>query len=238
MEIILLERVEKLGLMGDVVTVKDGFARNFLLPQKKALRATKANKEVFESQRKDIEANNLKAKSEAEAVAKKMEGTIVVLLGQAGETGQLYGSVAGRDIAAGLTEAGFKTHRNQVTLHNPIKVLGMHDVKVRLHAEVFITVVANVARSDEEASLQSEKGGAVSAEEVFESKELAQAADDAETDAAVSDAATDEAAAELEALKAKQAEENAAAKAAGDAGEGGLVSEEETSEDAPEASKE
>ena len=231
MEIILLERVEKLGLMGDVVTVKDGFARNFLLPQKKALRATKLNKEVFESQRKDIEADNLKAKTEAEAVAVKMEGTTVVLLGQAGESGQLYGSVSGRDIAASLTEAGFKTHRNQVTLHSPIKVLGMHDVLVRLHAEVSITVVANVARSEEEAELQSTKGGAVSAEEIFESKELAQASDEAETAAAVSDAAQDEEDADKAALKLKQAEENAAAKEAGENAEGGLVAAEEEAEE-------
>lgn len=219
MEIILLERVEKLGLMGDVVTVKDGFARNFLLPQKKALRATKANKEVFEAQRTEIEANNLKAKTEAEAVAVKMEGTTVVLLGQAGESGQLYGSVSGRDIANALTEAGFKTHRNQVTLHNPIKLLGMHDVLVRLHAEVSITVVANVARSEEEASLQNEKGGAVSAEEIFESKELAQVSDDAEVAADLSDAELDLAAKEKAALKAEQKAANlAAAEAATEVG--------------------
>ena len=121
MEIILLERVEKLGQMGDVVTVKNGYARNFLLPNKKALRATAANQKVFESQKKEIEASNLKARKEADGVAKKMDGAGVTLLRQAGEAGQLYGSVSSRDVAAALTEEGFKVRRNQVTMDKPIK---------------------------------------------------------------------------------------------------------------------
>lgn len=161
MELILLERVEKLGQMGDVVTVKDGFARNFLLPQKKALRATATNKAVFETQRKELEARNLEQKTEAEALAGKMSDVKVVLIRQAGESGQLYGSVTTRDIAAAATESGFSVDRTQVRLAHPIKTLGLFDVKIRLHAEVSETIVVNVARSDEEAQTQFETGSAI-----------------------------------------------------------------------------
>jgi len=161
MEIILLERVEKLGQMGDVVKVKDGFARNFLLPQKKALRATDTNKAVFETQRKELEARNLEQKTEAEALAGKMADVKVVLIRQAGDSGQLYGSVTTRDIAASATEAGFAVDRAQVKLTHPIKTLGLFDVTIRLHAEVSETIVVNVARSDEEAQTQFETGNAI-----------------------------------------------------------------------------
>lgn len=155
MEIILLERVEKLGQIGDVVNVKNGFARNYLLPNKKALRATKANLAYFETQRKEIEAQNLAARTEAEAVAAKMNDLSVVLLRQAGESGQLYGSVTSRDIAVEITEAGFKVVRSQVILPMPIKTIGLVTVSVRLHAEVSVNVTVNVARSAEEAELQA-----------------------------------------------------------------------------------
>jgi large subunit ribosomal protein L9 len=178
MELILLERVEKLGQMGDVVDVKPGYARNYLLPQKKALRATAANKKYFESQRVEIEAKNLEAREEAEGVAKKMDGMKITLLRQAGETGQLYGSATSRDIANALKEKGYKLGRAQVILSMPIKELGVHQVTVRLHAEVTILIGVNVARSDEEAEMQLEQTTLVSAKEVFESKELAAAAVD------------------------------------------------------------
>ena len=165
MEVILLERIEKLGQMGDIVKVKPGFARNFLLPQKKALRATKANMEVFESQRAQLEAENLKRKEEAEAVAKKVEGMTAVMIRQAGDTGQLYGSVSARDIADALTEAGATVGRSQVLLNNPIKVIGLHTVEVRLHPEVTVTIHANVARSDSEAEIQESSGHEVTLEE-------------------------------------------------------------------------
>ncbi len=184
MDIILLERVTKLGQIGDVVTVKNGYARNFLLPQRKALRATKANMAVFETQRKEIEADNLKAKSEAEAIAKKMDNVSVILIRQAGESGQLFGSVSARDISLSLEEAGYKVGKNQIILNRSLKVLGLYDVAVRLHPEVDITVVANIARSAEEAEIQA-AGGDVDAEvteeefaveDFFENEEDAEAA--------------------------------------------------------------
>lgn len=162
MEVILLERVEKLGQMGDIVSVKDGFARNFLLPTKKALRATEGNKAKFEAERARLEADNLERKSEAEAVAAKMEGIKCVLIRSAGESGQLYGSVNSRDISDAVTEAGVSIGRNQVILDRAIKTLGLHDVAVRLHPEVTQTVVINIARSQEEAETQFETGAAVS----------------------------------------------------------------------------
>ena len=165
MEVILLERIEKLGQMGDVVRVKPGFARNYLLPQRKALRATKANMEVFESQRAQLEADNLKRKQEAESVAGKVEGMTVIMIRQAGDTGQLYGSVSARDIADALTEAGATVGRSQVLLNNPIKVIGLHSVEVRLHPEVTVTIHANVARSDSEAEAQEKTGHEVTVEE-------------------------------------------------------------------------
>lgn len=155
MQIILLERVAKLGQMGDVVTVKDGFARNYLLPQGKALRANKGNLAVFETQRADLEARNLERKTEADAVNDKLNGTSYIVIRSAGETGQLYGSVSTRDVAASLEEQGFKVARSQVTLQNPIKVIGLHLVEVTLHPEVSSTVTINVARSEDEAERQA-----------------------------------------------------------------------------------
>ena len=154
-EVILLERVEKLGQMGQVVKVRPGFARNFLLPQKKALRATKANMAVFEKQRAQLEAQNLSRKSEAEEVAKKLDGLTVVLIRQAGESGQLYGSVSGRDIATTVTEAGFTVSRGQIVLDNTIKTLGLHKMRVVLHPEGSVSITVNVAQSAEEAEMQA-----------------------------------------------------------------------------------
>ena len=161
MDVILLERVEKLGQMGDVVHVRPGYARNFLLPQKKALRATKANLAYFENQRAQLEATNLNRRSEAESVAERMEGATVVLIRQAGDSGQLYGSVTARDVAIALGEAGYTVERQQVNIDRPIKSLGLFDVRIRLHPEVALSVTVNVARSAEEAELQVQRGGAV-----------------------------------------------------------------------------
>ena len=161
MEVILLERIEKLGQMGDVVTVKPGFARNFLLPQKKAVTATNENKEHFESQRSQLEAQNLELKSEAEKVGKKLDGEKVVMVRQAGDAGQLYGSVSARDIAVGITEAGFSVGRHQIKLDDPIKAIGMYPVLVALHSEVSVSVTVNVARSEEEAEIQDRTGEAI-----------------------------------------------------------------------------
>ena len=155
MKVILLERIHKLGQMGDVVTVKDGFARNFLLPQKKALRSNKDNLAQFQVQRVHLEARNLELKKEAEAVHTKLEGKSFVVIRQAGDTGQLYGSVSTRDIAEAVTAGGFSADRGQVLLDKPIKTLGLHDVRVQLHPEVIAKVTMNVARSDDEASRQA-----------------------------------------------------------------------------------
>jgi len=155
MVVILLERVEKLGQMGDVVSVKAGYARNFLLPQKKALRATKDNIAHFEAQKAQLEADNLTRKAEAEAVAGKMEGASIVSIRQAAESGQLYGSVSSRDIAVGLTDVGFTIDKRQIVAENPIKMLGIHPIRVILHPEVSVTINVNVARSSEEAQVQA-----------------------------------------------------------------------------------
>ena len=154
MQIILLERIENLGQMGDVVRVKDGYARNFLLPQKKALRATEASRAQFEQQRAQLEAVNLERRKDAEAVAAKLEGLVVTLIRQAGDSEQLYGSATGRDIADSITEAGFTVARGQVQLDRAIKSLGMHQVRVNLHPEVSVIVSANVARTEDEAAKQ------------------------------------------------------------------------------------
>ena len=154
-ELILLERVEKLGQMGQLVKVKPGFARNYLLPQKKALRATKENLAYFASQRAQLEANNLQRKSEATEIGGKIEGLSVVIVRQAGESGQLYGSVSARDIADAVTSAGFTIEKHQVVLDRPIKNLGLHQLRVVLHPEVSVTVTANVAQSAEEARMQA-----------------------------------------------------------------------------------
>lgn len=161
MEIILLERIEKLGQMGDVVDVKPGFARNFLLPRKKALRATEENRRRFEEQRVQLEAVNIERRGEAEKVAAKLDGLSVTLIRQAGEAGQLYGSVTAREIASETTAAGFTIERQQVQLGHPIKALGIHAVRVDLHPEVSARVNVNVARSEEEAAIQDRTGHAV-----------------------------------------------------------------------------
>lgn len=155
MEVILLERVGRLGTIGDIVTVKPGYARNWLLPQAKALRATEANKRKFEAQRADIEARNAEARAAAATAGEKLDGQAFVLIRQAGEGGQLYGSVAARDIAEAAVEAGFAVTRGQVQLDKPIKAIGLYSVAVRLHAEVDVTVSVNVARSVDEAERQA-----------------------------------------------------------------------------------
>ncbi|WP_187970365.1 50S ribosomal protein L9 [Aquibium microcysteis] len=155
MEVILLERISRLGQMGDTVKVRDGFARNFLLPQGKALRANDANKKKFEGQRAQLEARNLERKSEAEAVAEKLDGQSFVVVRSAGETGQLYGSVSTRDISDLLTEEGFTVARNQIELNNPIKAIGLTNVVIALHPEVEVTITLNVARSADEAERQA-----------------------------------------------------------------------------------
>ncbi|WP_269582619.1 50S ribosomal protein L9 [Roseibium sp. Sym1] len=155
MQVILLERIAKLGQMGDTVRVRDGYARNFLLPQGKALRANKSNLERFERERAQLEARNLERKSEAEAVASKLDGESLVMIRSAGETGQLYGSVSTRDVAEGLTAAGFTVGRSQVELRTPIKTIGLHNVLIQLHPEVEVSVSVNVARSEDEAVRQA-----------------------------------------------------------------------------------
>ncbi len=155
MEVILLERVAKLGQIGDTVKVKNGFARNFLLPNGKALRATEANKKKFEGMKAQIEAQNLERKNDADAVAKKLDGKSVVLVRQAGETGQLYGSVSTRDIADALTKDGFTVERRQIVLNAPIKTIGLHTLPVSLHPEVEVNIVVNVARTPDEAERQA-----------------------------------------------------------------------------------
>jgi len=179
MQVVLLERVEKLGQMGDVVKVKDGFARNYLLPKKKALRATKANLAYFETQRSQLEARNLERKKEAEQVSAKLSGKSFVLLRQAGDRGQLYGSVNPRDIADAVTAGGFTIARTQVPLDLPIKEIGLHTVNVVLHPEVRVSVTINVARTEDEAERQArgedvlaeateEEEAVVAAEALFE----------------------------------------------------------------------
>jgi large subunit ribosomal protein L9 len=154
-DIILLERVENLGQMGQVVKVRPGYARNYLLPQKKALRATEANLAYFEKQRTQLEAANLTRKKDAEQVAQKLDGVAVVVIRQAGESGQLYGSVSARDIADGVTEAGFTVSRGQVVLDKAIKTLGLYKLRIVLHPEVSVQVTVNVAQSPEEAEMQA-----------------------------------------------------------------------------------
>ena len=193
MDVILLERIAKLGQMGDTVTVKDGYARNFLLPKGKALRANKANAAQFEAERVQLEARNLERKTEAEAVAEKLNGNIYIAVRSAGETGQLYGSVASRDIAATLEENGFTVGRSQVELMLPIKTIGLHVIKIILHPEVDATITMNVARSEDEAVRQaagedlSARGAfdhdddeevALDPEEVFDNPEDAEALGD------------------------------------------------------------
>lgn len=193
MEVILLEKIEKLGQMGDVVKVKPGFARNFLLPRQKALRATEENRKVFEAQRAQLEVANQKRREVAEGVAAKMDGETVNLIRQAGEAGQLYGSVNARDIADALKADGFEVGRNQVELTKPIKTLGFFPVRVVLHPEVVQEVKVNVARSEEEAKIQAETGRAVISEAAAEqaaaeapeiAEQVAEAAEEAYEEAA------------------------------------------------------
>jgi large subunit ribosomal protein L9 len=155
MKVILLERVERLGGLGDVVQVKDGFARNFLLPRNKALRANSNNLKVFEGQRAEIESRNAKAREAASGAGEKLDGSTYVLIRQAGESGQLYGSVSGRDVAEAINAEGGKVDRSMVVLDKPIKTLGVHEIKVKLHAEVTVTVSINIARSADEAERQA-----------------------------------------------------------------------------------
>jgi large subunit ribosomal protein L9 len=204
MDVILLERVYNLGQIGDVVKVKPGYARNFLLPQRKALRATEANKAKFEAQRAQIEANNLELRGEAEKIRGKVEGLKVVLIRQAGETGQLFGSVNARDLADAVTAAGFTVDRRQIILDRPIKLLGLHPVRVALHPEVVVSVTANVAKSTEEAEAQEKAGGFVGRVE--------EAPADLETLLAAAEV-TDEAAPPAEAKSEEPAEGKAKAKA-------------------------
>lgn len=155
MHVILLERIARLGQMGDVVNVRNGYARNFLLPQGKALRSTEANRKRFESEKTQLEARNLERRGEAEEAAKKLEGQTFVIVRQAGETGQLYGSVSTRDMAETMDGSGFKIGRSQIQLNQPIKRIGLHNVAISLHAEVETSVVINVARSEDEAARQA-----------------------------------------------------------------------------------
>ncbi|MFL5239697.1 MAG: 50S ribosomal protein L9 [Rhizomicrobium sp.] len=179
MQVILLERVEKLGQMGDEVKVKDGFARNFLLPKKKALRATNANREYFQTQKTQLEARNLERKSEAQKVADKLEGKTFMLLRQAGDRGQLYGSVNPRDISDAISAGGFSVARTQVPLDHAIKAIGLHPIGVVLHPEVRVKVTINVARTEEEAERQA-RGEDVLAERTPEEETAVEAATNAE----------------------------------------------------------
>ena len=193
MDVILMERIEKLGQMGDVVSVKPGYARNFLLPQKKALRATKDNLARFEQERAQLEADNLKRRDEAQKVGEELDGMPVTLVRQAGEGGQLYGSVNSRDLADSVTEAGVTIERRQVALTAVIKTLGLHPVRVQLHPEVSVTITANVARSEEEAQAQIESGRVVTAEDLRQAEEAAEAEIEAVVEAAEQEeTATDE----------------------------------------------
>ncbi len=173
MDVILLERIAKLGQMGDTVTVKDGYARNYLLPQGKALRANEANLAHFETQRAQLEARNLERKKEAEQVAEKLSGNTYVAVRSAGETGQLYGSVAARDIVSTLEENGFTIGRSQVELHAPIKIIGLHTVLIILHPEVEAEITMNVARSEDEAVRQA-AGEDLTSRDAFEDEEVSE----------------------------------------------------------------
>lgn len=189
MQIVLLERVEKLGQMGEVVKVKDGYARNFLLPKHKALRATAENLKYFETRRAQMETSNLELRKDAEAVAKNLDGKSFIILRQSGETGILYGSVNSRDIANALTEGGFSTQRQQITLTRQIKSLGLHEVRVVLHPEVSATVTINVARSAEEAAQQASGVNVLASGERDEAFKLDVELDELfETEAALHDA--------------------------------------------------
>jgi large subunit ribosomal protein L9 len=202
MEIILLERVEKLGQMGDVVSVKPGYARNYLLPQGKALRANKGNREKFETEKAQREADNLARRSDAETEAAKMDGLAVSMVRAASEMGQLFGSVTSRDISDAVTEAGFTIARTQVVMDKSIKTLGLHDTRIRLHPEVTVTVKVNVARSLDEAETQLRTGVAVTG-----------LADDDDDDYGTEAAGTDAAGEEAPAIEASAPDADAEAEA-------------------------
>jgi large subunit ribosomal protein L9 len=222
MEVILLERVSKLGQIGDVVRVRDGFARNFLLPQGKALRATDANRAKFETMKVQLETRNLEKKSEAEAVAKKLNGQSFILLRQAGEGGQLYGSVSTRDIAGALAQSGFTVERSQIVLNVPIKSIGLHKIEVALHGEVEVAIVVNVARNEDEAGRQA-RGEDLTITRTDEEEERAVAKVAAEKffeapppgEAAGGEAPAPEAAADEKKAKPKRAKKAAAAEPTG-----------------------
>lgn len=233
MEVILLERIAKLGAMGDTVRVKDGFARNFLLPQGKALRANKANMAVFEARREELEKRNAEMKLTAEEAAEKINGSSYVVIRSAGEAGQLYGSVSTRDIAALVAADGASVTRNHIVLPNPIKNIGMHEVEVSLHADVSVTVTLNVARSEDEAERQArgedifaeevdeDDDAAIAPEEVFEDESVAADATAELAEAEAAEEAADEAHAEWAAnAEAATAEKEAAAEAEAEAAEG------------------
>ena len=210
MEIILLERIEKLGAIGDVVTVKNGFARNYLLPNKKALRANETNRKLFEVNRAKIEADNADKRAEAEKASKGVDGKTVQLIRQASNVGHLYGSVTARDIIDALDAGEVKLTKSQVVLDRPIKAIGMHDVKIALHPEVAVTIKVNVARSPEEADLQAQ--GIDVMQQMFE-RDAAPAPEELspETETAEAEEATAEApAAEAESVEEAPAEEAAA----------------------------
>jgi large subunit ribosomal protein L9 len=206
MDVILLQRIEKLGQMGEVVRVKPGFARNYLLPQKKALRATEANRARFEKQRAQLEANNLARRQEAEKISGKVDGLKVVIIRQAGETGHLYGSVSARDVAQAVTEGGVTIDRGQVLMDRPIKMLGLFPVRVALHPEVIVSITANVAKSHEEAATQEKAGGFVPAaeaggpslDEMLAEADLARVGQTGETPATAEPAAAETAPVEAE----------------------------------------
>lgn len=201
MKVILLERIRKLGQMGETVTVKDGFARNFLLPQGKALRANEKNQAHFDAQRAELEARNLELKGEASKVGEKIAGETFIAIRQAGDTGQLYGSVSSRDIADTICENGIQIDRNQILLNRPIKVLGVHEVLVSLHPEVEVNVNINVARTEEEAERQArgedvtldveEEEETLSAEDVFEEGAEPTEDDDASEEGEAEEASAD-----------------------------------------------
>jgi large subunit ribosomal protein L9 len=178
MKVILLERVERLGALGDVVTVKDGFARNFLLPRSKALRATAGNMKVFEGQRADIETRNAAARAAAAKAGERLDGSAYVMIRQAGDSGQLYGSVSGRDVADAVNAEGGKVDRAMIVLDKPIKTLGLHAIKVRLHAEVTATVTINIARSADEAERQAKGENVITSQFEADRASDAQAAAD------------------------------------------------------------
>jgi large subunit ribosomal protein L9 len=213
MEVILLERIEKLGQMGDLVVVKPGFARNFLLPQKKAVTATEEHKIEFESQRIHLEAQNLELKTEAEKVGKKLAGQKIIVVRQAGDAGQLYGSVSARDIADGITKSGFTINRDQIKLRDPIKSIGMHTVAVTLHPEVSVSILVNVARSIDEAKIQEKVGSIKTSDKAKDSsvEKLIEELDSTETNMPSETEAEDQAAkthAELEVTSTEKILEN------------------------------